>query len=206
VVQLIEEMKSLLAPLRFVLTPPSARVTVDGRPMVVAADGSLALAAGSHVVDVVADGHESQRREITIAAGVPATFEFHLKLIPRTGRVSITSSRPATRLIIDGQDRGVAPLSLELPAGGHQLEARADGYETYRGELMLAAGQQRNVDLELQLPPPSARPVYKKWWFWTGVGTAVAAGTASAILLRPGTKPPLGPTLAPPSPIDVSAP
>ena len=39
VVQLIEEMKSLLAPLRFVLTPASARVTVDGRPMTVASDG-----------------------------------------------------------------------------------------------------------------------------------------------------------------------
>lgn len=198
VVQLIEEMKALLAPLRFVLSPGNARVTVDGRPMVVGPDGALALAAGNHVVDVAADGHESQRREITVTAGVPATFEFRLKLIPRSGKVSITSSRPATRVFIDGQDRGLAPLDLELPAGGHQLEGRADGYEPFRSELVLAAGQERRVDMELQLPPARAgQPVYKKWWFWTGVGAAVAGGTATAFLLRPGVKPPIGSTLMP---------
>jgi hypothetical protein len=191
VVQLIDEMKSLLAPVRFQLTPRDARVTVDGRPMVVADDGTVTLAAGSHVVDVSADGHESQRREITVAAGVAATYEIRLKVIPRNGRVSVTSSQPGTRIFVDGKNLGVAPLTVELPAGGHQLEARADGYETYRGELVLAAGQQRNVDLALQLPPPTARaPVYSRWWFWTGIGTAVAGGTAAAFLLRPGTKAP----------------
>jgi len=198
VVQLIEEMKSLLAPLRFLLVPADARVTVDGRPMTVASDGSLALAAGNHVVDVAADGYESQRREVIVVAGVPDTFEFQLKLIPRTGRVNITSSRPGTRVIIDGQDRGLAPLALELTAGGHQLEARADGYEPFRSELVLAAGQQRSVDMEMQLPPArTGQPVYKKWWFWTGVGTAVAGGTAAAFLLRPGVKPPMGASLMP---------
>jgi hypothetical protein len=198
VVQLIEEMKSLLAPLRFLLTPGSARVTVDGRPMTVASDGSLSLAAGNHVVDVAADGYESQRREVIVVAGVPATFEFQLKLIPRTGRVNITSSRPGTRVLIDGQDRGLAPLVLELPAGGHQLEAQADGFEPFRSELVLAAGQERGVDIEMMLPPARAgQPVYKKWWFWTGLGTAVAGGTAAAFLLRPGVKPPIGSTFMP---------
>ena len=27
------------------------------------------------------------------------------------------------------------------------------------------------------------RPIYKKWWFWTGVGAVVIAGTVTAILL-----------------------
>ena len=27
------------------------------------------------------------------------------------------------------------------------------------------------------------RPIYKKWWFWTGVGAVVAAGTVTALLL-----------------------
>ena len=197
VVQLIEEIKSLLAPLRFVLSPSDARVTVDGRPMVVGEDGSLALAAGTHVVDVVADGHESQRQQITLTAGVPASFEFRLKVIPRNGRVSITSSRPSTRVLVDGQDRGLAPLTLELPAGGHQLEARADGYEPFRSELVLAAGQERRVDVELHLPPRTGQPVYNKWWFWTGVGTAVAGGTVAALVLRPGVKPPVGSKLMP---------
>ena len=198
VVQLIEEMKSLLAPITFVLSPPSAHVTVDGRPMTLTAQNTLELASGSHTVDVSADGYESQRREVTVAAGVPSTVEFRLKVIPRTGKVRVTSSQSGTRVFVDGTDRGLAPLELELAAGGHQLEARADGYETYRGELVLAAGQERNVDLEMRLPPAdTGRPVYKRWWFWTGLGVAVAGGTATAFLLRPGTEPPRGSSLMP---------
>jgi tetratricopeptide (TPR) repeat protein len=31
------------------------------------------------------------------------------------------------------------------------------------------------------------RPVYKKWWLWTGIGAAVVAGTVTAILLAHGS-------------------
>jgi hypothetical protein len=32
--------------------------------------------------------------------------------------------------------------------------------------------------VDLTLPPPSdqPRPIYKKWWFWVGVGAAVVVG------------------------------
>ena len=37
----------------------------------------------------------------------------------------------------------------------------------------------------------NGRPLYKKWWLWTGIGAAVAAGTLTAILLatRSGSGP-----------------
>jgi tetratricopeptide (TPR) repeat protein len=31
--------------------------------------------------------------------------------------------------------------------------------------------------------PPEPAPVYKRWWFWAGVGGAVAAGVTAAVLL-----------------------
>jgi len=42
--------------------------------------------------------------------------------------------------------------------------------------------------LERQVPQAAeSRPVYKRWWFWTGAGAIIAAGTIAAILLaRPG--------------------
>jgi hypothetical protein len=33
----------------------------------------------------------------------------------------------------------------------------------------------------------AATPMYKTWWFWTGVGAVVAAGTVTAILLARGS-------------------
>ena len=36
--------------------------------------------------------------------------------------------------------------------------------------------------LESHAPPPAeSRPIYKRWWFWTGAGAAVAAGVIVAI-------------------------
>jgi tetratricopeptide (TPR) repeat protein len=32
-------------------------------------------------------------------------------------------------------------------------------------------------------PAPPPRPVYKRWWFWTGVGAAVAGGAVAAFVL-----------------------
>lgn len=197
VIQLVAEMKSLLAPVTFALSPTNAKVSVDGRNTPLPANHTVALAAGSHQVEVSAPGHTPERREFSIAAGTPTTLEFRLVAIPRTGKVRITSSQPNTRLSIDGQSRGFAPQEIELDAGGHQLEARADGFEPFRSELMLAAGQARNIDVELQLPAVAeGRAIYQRWWFWTGLGTAVLGGTAAAFLLRPGLQAPLGATLS----------
>jgi tetratricopeptide (TPR) repeat protein len=38
-------------------------------------------------------------------------------------------------------------------------------------------------------PPPEPAPVYKRWWFWAGVGAAVAAGvTIGLVASQPHTK------------------
>ena len=201
--QFIEEMKSLLAPITLVVTPSTARVNIDSRETALPDRGVVQLAAGSHAIRVAADGHEPQHREITVVAGEAMALEFHLRLIPRTGKVRVTASVPDTRIIIDGRDRGKSPLELELDVGGHQLEARADGYEPYRSELMLAAGQERSLDLELQRPRALDRPLHRKWWFWTGLGAAVASGTVAAFVLRPGVQPPNSGSL-PPNSLNVS--
>jgi tetratricopeptide (TPR) repeat protein len=195
--QLIEEMNSLLAPITFVLQPAEARLVIDGRTARPASGGVVQLAAGTHVAEVVADEHEPQRREFTVAAGIPLTVQVRLARIVRTGKVRVTSSQPNTRVAIDGKDRGFAPLELELWAGGHQIDARAEGYQGFRSELMLGAGQERSVDLDLQRPAASERPVYKKWWFWSALGTAVAGGTAAIFLVPARTQAPLQGPLSP---------
>jgi hypothetical protein len=45
-----------------------------------------------------------------------------------------------------------------------------------------------SLALERQAPPPAeSRPIFKRWWFWTGAGAIVAAGVVAAILIaRPG--------------------
>lgn len=50
------------------------------------------------------------------------------------------------------------------------------------------AGTALSVPAERE-PAGNDQPLYKKWWLWTGIGAALAAGTVTAILLstRSGT-------------------
>jgi tetratricopeptide (TPR) repeat protein len=46
-----------------------------------------------------------------------------------------------------------------------------------------------------QAAAPEERPVYQRWWFWTGVGAAVAAGVVTAVLLSGSSPSGCGPNL-----------
>ena len=37
--------------------------------------------------------------------------------------------------------------------------------------------------------PQETAPIYKRWWFWTGIGAVVVGGVVTAILLRPKSGP-----------------
>ena len=183
------EMRSLLADVTIVLTPPDAAVRVDGRPVVLGVDGVVKLPAGSHVIEANAADYMAARRELTVVAGTPQSVSLALAAIPRTGSVTITASQIGAHIIVDGKDVGPAPVTLDLGAGGHQLEVTAPGYAPGRSEVAVAAGQSRTVNIVLELPPEARMPVpfYQKWWFWAGLG-GVAAVTAGTILLWPEQK------------------
>ncbi|HEY8927537.1 MAG TPA: PEGA domain-containing protein [Polyangia bacterium] len=186
---IVAEMRSLLADVTIVLTPPDAALRVDGRPVVLGVDGVVKLPAGSHVIEANAADYMAARREITVVAGTPQSVPLALTAIPRTGSVTITASQIGAHIVVDGKDVGAAPVTLELGAGGHQVEVTAPGYAPGRSELAVAPGQARTVNIVLELPPEARMPTpfYHKWWFWAGVG-GVAAVTAGTILLWPEQK------------------
>ncbi|HEY7957791.1 MAG: PEGA domain-containing protein [Polyangia bacterium] len=173
--ELIREMQALLADVSLEITPPGATITIDGRLMGKAANApfTLKLAAGNHSVEVAADGYRPEHRELMVTAGVPAKMRFQLAAIPRTGKVHIAASQPQAMVAIDGKPVGLAPLDVELPAGGHQLEVSAPKYNVHRSELVVAAGQNRSLEITLERP----QHVYEKWYFWTPIAV-VAAGAA----------------------------
>jgi len=43
-----------------------------------------------------------------------------------------------------------------------------------------------SATLVSQPAPAEEAPIYKKWWFWTGIGVVVAGGVVAAILLSSG--------------------
>lgn len=193
---IVSEMKSLLADVTLVVTPPDAAVRIDGRAVTLGIEGIVKLATGSHAVEASAPDYKPGRQEITVVAGAAQKVTLTLIAIPRTGQVKISASQIGARVRIDGRDAGASPVVVDLVPGGHQLEVTAPGYAASRSELMIAAGQSRDVTITLDLPPPPAdtRPIYRRWWFWTGVGVAAAA-VGTALLVPERTQPILAGTL-----------
>lgn len=191
--ELIGEMKALLADVTLSVTPPGATITVDGRVLGQAPLPVVQLAAGAHSIEVAKDGYRAERRDLMVTAGVPAKMSVALAAIPRTGKVHIAASVPQAMISIDGKPVGLAPLDVELLQGGHQLAVSAPKYDVHRSELVVAAGQTRTVEITLD----RTQHLYQKWYFWTPIA-AVAAGAAIGLGVGlTSREPPLPGTLNP---------
>jgi len=85
------------------------------------------------------------------------TAQYIARLTPRkapaapaaiTVPLSVTTTPPGARVVVDGQDRGVSGVSVQLPVGVHQIQAMLDGYETGSRQVSLAA----HSPFALQIP------------------------------------------------------
>lgn len=172
--QIIGEMKALLADVTLEISPAGATITVDGRP---AGTTPLAkpiqIAAGTHAIEVTAEGYTPQKQDLMVSAGVPIALKVALVVIPKTGKARITTSVPRATISIDGHPVGIAPLEIELGPGGHTLEVSAPSYQVHRGELTVAPGQTRDVPITLDKELVTSKPWYMNKYVWAAAGVVV---------------------------------
>jgi PEGA domain len=69
-----------------------------------------------------------------------------------TGVLSVTTTPVGIPVAVDGTQRGVTPVGIELPAGDHVLELQT-GRGTRRIPVTITAGGQNSQVLELAAPP-----------------------------------------------------
>jgi hypothetical protein len=157
--QILREMRAILAPVTMTISPDGANVQVDGRTIGAAPIGQYLLPAGRHVVTVSSDGYSTQTKELMVSAGAPLQLTIALAIIPKTGRVRVSAAPDAAWVRIDGKSFP-PPVDLELPLGGHTLEVMATGYTPHREEIVVAAGQTREVSVVLRRPPLGKRAAF----------------------------------------------
>lgn len=195
--QLIEEMRALLAEITLAVRPNGATITVDGRVVGVAPlDGPLVLASGAHVIEVTAEHHRPVRHELVVAAGVAQTVALELEPVPRTGRVRIWTRVAGATVAIDGKTIGPAPVEVELGVGGHAVEVRAPGHRPHRGELVVAAGQDRKVEIALERQT-RARRWHQRWELWAPLAAGASALAIGLGIYYGTTEDPIVGTLQP---------
>jgi hypothetical protein len=82
-------------------------------------------------------------------------------LAERTARLSIVTTQPGARILMDGVVVGTSPLSqpLLVNAGEHNVEVRKSGFETWTGRVTLAGRDERSLPVTLiATPQPKPAP------------------------------------------------
>lgn len=197
VTQLITEIQALLATVTFEVTPAGTAVTLDGRQLGQAPTlGSYGVAAGTHTFEFAADGYKPAKKELKVVAGQPLKLTVSLEKIPTTGRVKIVVKPALSEVVVDDQPRGPGPVDVELGLGGHTLVVSHAGYTTYQGELVVTAGQSREVPIELSKELVAKKShFYEKWYFWVPVSVVVAGAVATGVGLSQSQPSPITGTL-----------
>ncbi len=203
----LAEFDKLIVRVAVKLDPPSATLTVDGRPLLegdakdtylagVAPAGvgtpfgkpsfALLLDPGAHLLRAVRQGHQDALVSKSYRPGEQATLDLRLDVLPAT--VAIRSEPGAAIVRVDSREVGLSPIEFERPAGQYKLEVLLDRYETYKAALDLAPGQRADLTARLN---PHTEPLTSRWWFWTGAAAVVAGGVvATYFLTRPAPQAP----------------
>lgn len=179
----LAEIRSLAAEVEVQVEGAPARIEVDGAAEEQALSEPLLLPAGKHLIVASRGDDEPDRREVAVVSGQHLT----LRLAPRprltTATLSVRTQPPGAELTVDGKYAGREPWSGVLEMGGHEVKAALMGFDKARAEVILTAGQNRALTLELvALPgPPPPRPWYRRWYVWTIAGVVVAGAVGGGI-------------------------
>jgi hypothetical protein len=88
---------------------------------------------------------------VGVFAGLSYFFSAPSSPAVKTGTLVITTNPSGAQAIVDGQDRGVTPLKIDLSAGAHRLELKSAG-GTRLVAVTIAEGTQVSQYIELPLP------------------------------------------------------
>jgi len=157
------------------LGTPSVALTTPMTP------GSMALSSIPNETSVVVNDEYKGKTPLTLAGLEPGTynvtfsrFGYHkfftlVKVGPgsvvdvtanlqqETGGLAISTSPAGARVILDGTDSGISPVTLNnLPVGSHTLNVSLAGYTSQEQPVNVIADQTRVVNLVLKPMSPSS--------------------------------------------------
>ncbi len=80
--------------------------------------------------------------------GLPAPVKPNV--VPAEGTVDFLIDPAGAKVFIDGNERGISPLLLSLPAGSHELKVVKPGYNALEATIDVPAGEKSPIELTLE--------------------------------------------------------
>ena len=146
----------------------------------------IPLPPGPHTIRVSKEGYLPFSDVFDVAVG--QTTEVEVDLVLYSGRLQVTASPEGVDVEVDGKPLGRAPQSAELAIGEHVVRLSKAGYVEEVRKVTVKTGLTTELNVKL-IPVAEAQrragggPIYKKWWFWSVIGAAVAGVVVPSVLL-----------------------
>jgi PEGA domain len=122
--------------------PAGAEVVIDGQRRGTT-PATISVAPGSHTL-VVRRGTDARAVALTIGAGAEIAEHFELAAadatFPVPGRISIATDPPGARVTVDGQDRGLSPVTVDNVSPATHTVHVADGEASAERVVALPPG------------------------------------------------------------------
>jgi hypothetical protein len=100
----------------------------------------ISLTPGSHILELRGRG-VPRVIPITVTAGAEVSQYLEFAEAPVTGQLAVQSEPAGAKVVVDGTDRGVAPVTIpDLAPGEHRVELQADGITAKHTVTVQAGG------------------------------------------------------------------
>ena len=143
----IQELRALLAYVRFELSPPEATLTVDDEPVPRAELARVALSPGPHRVVVRAEGHATHEQTLTVASNDKDKV-VRVELAADKATLVMRATDARTALYLDRQFLGYGEWSGPATPGSHVVQWARPGEppeSAYAMRVELVAGKRLMV-------------------------------------------------------------
>lgn len=117
----------------------AATVSVDGVE-VGHAPGLLSIPAGQRTLMISAPRRLDYIASISVA-GAGELQELKAALQPSWGALKVLSIPDGAHVSVDGEEGGVAPVTIDAPAGVRRIRIAATGWKTWESSVVLKAGE-----------------------------------------------------------------
>ncbi|MET0534785.1 MAG: PEGA domain-containing protein [Steroidobacter sp.] len=119
--------------------PTQARVTVDGKELG-DAPAEFSLVPGKHTIAIAAQRYQPFTGELDVV-GEGKSQTFTPQLVPAWAEVTVTSEPAGAKVLVDGEDRGVTPVTTQIMAGNHPVELQLEGFKPWTADVQVKANE-----------------------------------------------------------------
>ena len=130
--------------------PPKAKIYLDGEEVGITPVNLSSVAIGKHEIEVRTDGFTSWKSLINIDKGKNKRIKTVLQL--NVGSLNIKSSPSNAKVLIDGKEAGVAPVTkTDLKTGIYNVEVMKEGYVDWKEKAEIIPGKEITLKPVLQM-------------------------------------------------------